>query len=123
MSGRELVAAAIGAARPDWNVIATARKIDATSRPTVIVWPTTITRIEQHGVNWLQTSLEVWVITSTGTPTDKLESALEQLVVQLLEVLEPLHEIAWDTAERGVLDETFHGWKVTVTTVHQIERP
>ncbi len=123
MTGRQIIAEAIRAARTDWNVIDTARKVDAISRPTAIVWPTTITRIAQHGVDWLQTSLEVWIITSTGTPADKLETTLETLLIQLLEVLEPLNEIAWDTAERGVLDETFHGWKVTATTVHQIERP
>lgn len=122
MTGRQIIGAAIRASRPDWNVVETARRLDAISRPTAIVWPTTMTRVEQHGVDWLQTSLEVWIVTSPTTTPATLETVLEDLAVQLLDVLEAAPEVSWDTAERGVLDETFHGWKVTATTVHRIER-
>ncbi len=122
MTGRQIIGAAIRAAQPDWNVIDTARRLDAISRPTAVVWPVTMTRVDVQGLEWLRTTLDVWIVTPPSTPPATLEAALEGLALDLLDVLDTTPSIAWDTAERGVLDDAFHGWKVTATTIHRIER-
>lgn len=119
MSARTDLAAALTTALPAFRVSGFNDQIDAVVRPTVMLWQSSLERLEQIGHDRLRVTLDLWVLTGREDPEkadDALDDAMELVVAALL----PLTWVDWTNAERGVFLERFHGYKLTVTAVAQI---
>ena len=120
MSARTQLADALTAALPDtYRVMGFNDQLDGVSRPTVMLWQSSLRRIEQIGHDRLQVSVALWVLTGRDNlerADDDLDDALEDVIA----ALRPLTWVDWTEAERGVLLERFHGYNLTVTAVAQI---
>lgn len=119
MSVREQLAQALTDGLPGWRVLPYAAEPDALTRPTVIAWASKLERRPEFGLYRFLVTLEVWVVAPSenlATVDDILDEAFEDV----LAVLQPLEWLQWDSAERGVLYDQFHGWKITALAVATI---
>lgn len=124
-SGRKILAERLNAGLPTrWLVISTARGLDAITRPTVILWTSKRKRNGQLTLSLLQDEIELWVFDPTESP-ELIEDALDDRLLEVIEVLEQNPEFAWEEAERGTLtlDERtrFSGWKIPLTCIYKVE--
>lgn len=119
-SGRSILAAALKLALPSWQVIADARGLDSVRQPgACVLWTAKRIKAPQLGLSWFKDEVELWILTATDK-ADLIEDDLDDLLLQVGAVLEPLTSFHWDTAERGTLNESFHGYRITVTCAVQV---
>lgn len=115
MSARTQLATALAGALGDGYVVAARTATpDQIERGTVAVrvLPATVTAAPQ--TRGLLYTLTVWACTAVEDPAavdDVLDAALDDLLAALL----GMPWLTFDTAERGVLDERWHGYRLTVT--------
>lgn len=122
MSGRKLLADALKAALPTWQVVSTARPLDSVKKPgAVVLWTSRIEKAPALGLHWFREECVLWVLTAADKP-DAIEDDLDDLLYQVMQALEPLDSFAWDVAERDVLAETFHGYRMTITCLWKAEQ-
>jgi hypothetical protein len=120
VSGRTILAQALRAGLPGWQIVADARALDPIRRPgAAVLWTASRRKAPALGLDWFADELTLWVLTATDKP-EQLEDDLDGLLLQLLEVLEPLTAFAWEQADRGVLADKFEGWRLTVTCCFQL---
>lgn len=120
-SARTVLADRFKAALPSsWRIMGNARELDAITRPTVMLWQQRIERAEQINLHTLTCTLQVWVLVP-GTDVDKADDELDAMLVAVLEAFQGQREYHWTAAERGVLYEKFHGWRLDVTAAYTIE--
>lgn len=119
-AARKLVSTALRSGLPSWLHIDKARTPDRTDKPTCIIWTSQLTRFDRGGKNWLRSTVELWVLVPTGTSLDTLEDRLDDQLNDVLAVLEDEPNMAWTTADRGVLGDDLHGWHLQLTVLHQI---
>lgn len=65
-------------------------------------------------VRGLAYTLTLWAVTGRTDP-DEVDDVLDAALDDLLGALLGLHWLTFDTAERGVMDERWHGYRLTVT--------
>jgi hypothetical protein len=120
---RETFATELGANLPRnrrYRVIGFNPSLDAVKSPTVMVWQSKIERPEQFGLNGLLVTFDVWVLVgqeNTANADARLDIALDDV----LGALQKIGWVDWQEAERGVLFDSFQGWKVTVNAAAKIE--
>ena len=119
MSARTELKAALAAALPTYRVTGSKGILDGVTRPTVGVWQQSFTRRPEWGLGHVQVGLEVWVVVPTEDP-DKADDALDTGLDDVLAALKPIAWVDWTECQRGVLNETTHGYNITVTAVAQI---
>lgn len=116
MSARTDLADELAAALPARFVVkartATPDKVDP-GKLAVRVLPATYSNAPQ--VRGLLVTLTVWVVTGLQDP-DRVDDALDAAVDDILAALLPLSWVQFESAERGVMDDLFHGYRFTLTT-------
>lgn len=122
-SARTRLVADLKAALPDMRIIAAADPPDRITRPTLLVYQSTVTKSEQFGLGHQNVELAAWLLSgieSTEAAEGQLEGALDELMV----ALQPINWVHWQSAERLTFgpDEgpQFHGYKLTLTAIRQI---
>lgn len=123
-SGRKILAEALKAALPSWQILSHARQLDSVRKPgACVLWTGKRTRYPSLGLGWFTDEVTLWVLTAADKP-DVIEDDLDDLLAEVMQALEPLDTFHWDTAERDVLAGTFDGYRLTVIcAVHLIEDP
>lgn len=120
MSGRRLLAEALRAALPAWQIVSDPRQLDAVRKPAAaVLWTSKRTKAPALGLDWFADEVELWALTAIDKPAD-IEDDLDARLLDVMAALEPLDTFAWTTAERGALADTFDGYKLTVTCIVQI---
>lgn len=119
MSARTQLRAELSNAMPDWRVTGARGILDAANKPSIGVWQTALNRKPEWQWDHVQVELEVWVVVPTEDP-DKADDALDAGLEELLGALQPLTWVDWTSAERGVLGDSLHGYKVAVVMVAKI---
>lgn len=115
MSGRKLLAEALSAALPTWQIVAHARALDGVRPPAgIVLWTTKRTKAPALGLDWFADELTLWALTASDNPK-LLEDDLDARLLDVMAALEPLTDFAWTAAERGVLADTYDGWRLTLT--------
>ena len=115
MSARTQVRDALKAQLTGWQIVADPRQLDVVTKPGAAVLATMkMTRPATYEFNYVQNDLVLWVLTATTKP-ELIEDDLDDLLLAALAVLEGIEGVLWTEAERGVLSETFEGWKVTLS--------
>lgn len=118
MNGRELLAGALTATLPDLQVVADARQLDGVRKPgAVVLWTGVRRRLELQGMTMLSDEVTCWVLTAASKPTE-VEDDLDGLLLDVLQVIEAQPELSWTAAERGVLSDTFDGWRIVCTCAY-----
>ncbi len=121
MTGRVLLAQALGAALEGWQIVADARVLDSVKRPgACVLWTSKRQRLSDKGTGWYLDEVTLWVLTATDKP-DQLEDDLDALLMAATEALEPLDAFHWESAERGNLNDRFDGYRLTVSCVFHTE--
>ena len=119
-SGRKQLAAILKEALPAWQHVSDKRNIDAVLKPAAcVVWASERKRMPLNGFNCLVETVEVWVLSASSDVT-KIEDDLDDRLMDVLDVIEPLTEFKWDTASRGIL-ENHDGWKIEITCGYTIK--
>lgn len=118
-NGRELLTDALTApGLPAWQVVSDPRQLDGVRQPgAVVLWTGVRRRLELQSLTMLSDELNVWCLTPTNKP-EAIEPGLDALLLDVLQVIEGQPELSWDTAERGVLADTYDGWRVVVTCAY-----
>lgn len=120
-SGRQMLATALATALPSWMILSDARQLDRLELPgACVLWTQRRTRPEKLSLDLLQDEVTLWVITATDSPA-LIEDTLDDMLDDVLQALAPLQPFHWSDAERGVLADTFQGWRLTVTCLYNIE--
>lgn len=119
VSARTDLRTALAAALPAYRITGAKGVLDGVTRPTIGVWQQSFTRRPDWGEDHVQVGLEVWVVVPTEDP-DKADDALDEGLDDLLAALKPLGWVDWTDAQRGILNDTTHGYNVTVTAVAKI---
>ena len=119
-SGRALLAQALRAALPTWQIVSDARQLDSVRKPgAILLWSSKRTKAPALGLQWFADEVTLQVLTATDKP-DKIEDDLDDLLLQVMTTLEPLTTFAWETAERVAVADTWHGWQLTITCIYQL---
>lgn len=120
MSARTELAAALTVSLPStWRVLGYAADLDAVTRPTVLVWADAFTPRPEWGSGLHSLTLKMWVLTQSEDPA-RADDALDDALDLVIDALTPINWVRFESAERGVLRETFHGWQITATAVATI---
>lgn len=119
MSARTQLRAALTEALPNWRVTGARGILDAATKPSIGVWQSSMARVSEWQWDHVRVELEVWVVVPTEDP-DKADDALDDALEELLGALHPLEWVDWTSAERGVLADSLHGYKVAVVMVAKI---
>jgi hypothetical protein len=118
MSARLALAAALKAALPAWQIVH-GRVLDTVRKPgCVLLAPVSKRKVPAFGLGWFTETLDLWVLTASEGIA--VEDDLDALLLDVLEVLEPLEWATWDQAERLVLADTYHGYKLTISANVQL---
>lgn len=121
MSGRRMLTEALSAALPSWQVLSHPMQLDAVRQPAAaVLWTQKRSRAPQMDLTWFQDEITLWILTATDKPS-LIEDDLDDLLVQVMTALAAHSAFYWDTAERDVLADTFHGYRLTVQCVWQLE--
>lgn len=119
-SGRTLLAQALRAALPAWQIVSDARQLDTVRKPgAIVLWSQKRTKAPALGLAWFKDEITLQVLTATDKP-DLIEDDLDDLLLQVMSALEPLDSFAWETAERVAVADTWHGWQLTITCLYQV---
>lgn len=119
MNARTALAEALTTALPGFLVRGYALELDAVTRPTIMLWQTLVERLEQISLDRLKVTLELWVLVGAEDPA-KADDALDDALGEVIAALHDLDWIDWTSAERGVLLDRFHGYRITAQAVAQI---
>jgi hypothetical protein len=84
-----------------------------------MVWQSTIERYPQITLDRLVVTVELWVLVGSEDPS-KADDALDDAVTEVIEALHPITWLNWTVAERGVLIEKFHGYRITAQAIAKI---
>lgn len=119
-SARRLLATALEAGLPyGWQVTGYPTTLDNVTRPTVMVWTSRLEPSNQIGRDRVMVTLDVWVLTGITAP-GQADDALDAQLLAVLAVLHGLEWIDWTSAERGVLEDKYHGYRLSTTAVLKI---
>jgi hypothetical protein len=116
MSVRTELAALLKTALPTFRVVGYPTSPDAITRPTVLLWQTKVVRLPAAPEGAWLVDLDLWVVVGTEDPAtcdDDLDTALELVV----EAIDPMPAIIWDTAERLTLLDKWQGYKISARAV------
>jgi hypothetical protein len=120
MNARAMLRDALADVLPDWQIVADARVLDSVRDPgAVVLWTEKLARPPKLGLDYVETTMALWVLTPSENPT-RIEDDLDLLLLYVLAALELLEWCAWTEAERGVLADKFNGWRLTVSCLNKI---
>lgn len=119
MNVRSALADALAGALPDFRVLGYPLDVDAVTRPTVMLWTSLVERLEQIDLDRLRVTTELWVLVGTEDPA-RVDDALDDALEAVVYALHPIGWVTWSTAERGVLQDRFHGYRITAQAVAKI---
>lgn len=118
-SPRRALTAALKAALPKWQVTGYPHEFDRITKPTVMVWTDSLEPASQVGRNRIVATLSLWVLTPVVKP-GLADDELEELLLDVLAVLHEQTWLDWTGAERGVLQDTINGYRLTARAVLKI---
>lgn len=119
-TGRTRLAQALRAGLPAWQIVSDLRQLDGVRRPgAILLWTQNRRKAPALGLAWFSDEVTLQVLTATDKP-DRIEDDLDDLLLQVMQVLEPLDAFAWETAERVTVADTWHGWQLTITCIFQL---
>lgn len=113
------LAAQLLAALPEYRVIGYVSALDAVPKPTVIVWAETLTRTPVLGHEHVQVDLRVQVVVGEEDP-EAADGRLWEATSLVLAALAPIGWVDWTTTERGVRNDNFHAYTITLTALATI---
>ena len=120
MSGRKLLADALKAALPSWQVVSDARALDSVRKPgACVLWTADREKAPALGLHWFKDAVRLWVLTASDKPSE-IEDDLDDLLLQAMEALEPLDAFAYERWERGTLNDVFSGYFTDVTCLFSV---
>lgn len=118
MSARNALHAALKAALPAWQIVS-GRQLDSVRKPgAILLAPVKKAKVPTLGLGWFTETVDLWVLSPAETAA--VEDDLDALLLDVLEALEPLEWASWDQAERLVLEDTYHGYKLTISATVQL---
>lgn len=121
MSGRQQLAEALAAALPGWQILSHTRGLDTVRQPgACVLWTEKRTRAPALGLGWFADEITLWVLTAADKPA-LIEDDLDDLLMQVMQALEPLDQFHWAEASRDVLADTFDGYQLTITCIWQAQ--
>ncbi len=118
MNGRDHVLAVLAAGLDParWLVPTTGQRPDSNSRNVALAYTDHVDRAMRGSIRHLVETVDL-VVVVRETRADKLDPALDAALLEVLELLEPDDAIAWTTATRTAIDDTFEGWTIPLTVV------
>lgn len=119
MNVRQALVDALTPELPTYRLLGYPLDLDAVTRPTVMLWQSRVERLEQIELDRLLVTVELWVVTGSEDPS-KADDLLDDSLSDVIEALHPITWINWTTAERGVLHDRFHGYRITAQAVAKI---
>lgn len=118
MNARTALEEALKAGLAGWQIVS-GRQLDIVRKPgAVLLAPVKKAKVPALGLGWFTEIVALWILTASEGVA--VEDDLDALLLQVLEVLEPLEWATWDEAERLVLEDTFHGYKLQITATVQL---
>lgn len=119
MSVRTDLATALATALgDDYRVVGWQHGIDRVPKRTVMVWVDALTPVGISSDN-LKVDLALWVLTpSEDTPT--ADDDLDDALLDVIEALRPLTAFTWTRAQRGVYEDRFHGYQLTISAAGRV---
>jgi hypothetical protein len=99
---------------PRYRVLGYARSLDAMPKPTVLAWANTLTRGPGLKAGLVAVEYRVWALVAGEDPAT-VDDDLDPVLDDVLDVIAGIQFIDWTTAERGIYDDHWHGWRVTAT--------
>lgn len=100
------------AGEPVYRVLGYARSLDAMPKPTVLAWANTLTRGPALKAGLVSVEYRVWALVDGEDPAT-VDDVLDPVLDDVLDVIAGIQFIDWTTAERGIYDDHWHGWRIT----------
>lgn len=120
-TGRKILADALKAALPNWQIVSDSRVIDSVRSPgACVAWGHEFKRVTRNGKSFLAETVDLYVLGYLTENSTKVEDTLEDELFQVLEVLEPLDSFTWDTITRTTFEDAYPAWKIELTCVFPI---
>ncbi len=120
MTSRTQLVDDLKAALPSkYRVVGFNSALDAVKAPTVMVWQSKIERPEQFGLHGLLVTFDLWLLVGQEN-TARADEALDVALDDVIDALQGITWVDWQDAERGILFDSFQGWKVTVNAAATI---
>lgn len=80
----------------------------------VMVYRTALEPAPQHGVR--VNALDLWLLTpKESLAPDGADDDLDDALDQVLAAIDAAPQLTWSTAERGVWEDSAHGYKITLS--------
>lgn len=112
MSARTLIADHLAAVLPAaYRIQPFPAEPDRVTDVTVMVWRENVTRGPVKGAR--ANEVAIWVLTGHEDPRNA-EDALDTALDTVLAALDELDTSSWESAERAVYAEKWHGYRVTI---------
>lgn len=119
MNVRAAIEDALVAALPDVKVVGYAYEPDVVTKPTIMLWQSRIEPMPQATLDRVFVTVELWALVGTDDPA-KADDALDDHLSDVITALHAIPWLTWSTAERGVLLDRFHGYRITAQAVAAI---
>lgn len=119
----DIVAKLVAALPATWYVIPAYRAPDAVTAPTVLVYRSQNDRIPTAGTSTrplITATLTATLVTGIEA-TEEADDALDDTLDTLALAIEGIPGLIWTTSERIVLEDRWHGWRLTLTTHAKLE--
>lgn len=98
---------------PRYRVLGYARSLDAMPKPTVLAWADTLTRGPGlKGRDLVSVDYRLWALVD-GEDATTVDDSLDPVLDDVLDAVAGIGFIDWTTAERGLYDDRWHGWRIT----------
>ncbi len=118
MSLRTDVVQALKSALGSRYAITGLRTVDVVTKRALLVYQESLTPTEAFAPT-VRAQLAVWILVPQEKP-DAADDALDEALEDVLGVVHPMQSLTWTSAERGVFQESWHGYKLTVVAGGQI---
>ena len=118
MSLRTEVVAALKRELPTSYAVTGLRTMDSVTKKTLLVYQESVQPVALFEPR-VTARLAVWILVPQTQP-GPADDALDDALTDVLGVIHGMGQVAWESAERGVLEESWHGYKVTVVAGGQL---
>lgn len=116
----ERFATALSEHLPGWHITWQAGGLGEIREPTLVLVPQQIDRCNTIALGLLP-RYALWVFVPGTGEDPQFEQALERALLTAVTALEATGLLAWNTAQRGTLQETWSGWRIETNSLKVIK--